>query len=81
MAIKYTVEIDSLRNFDFWSGAIQVADSINALDCADDCWDYLDGYLDMDDGSSALTETQINDFIWFEAWDILVSEGMADPED
>lgn len=67
----YVVEKD-LQDFNFWAGARTVANEIDELDNADECWEYLQEIIE-EDAQNALyyNETQINDFVWFEAWDLL----------
>ena len=56
--MTYKVE-KSLKDFDFWSGAI-----LNVKNLTDEEFDLIEDYLE---GSGELmTETEINDFFWFE---------------
>lgn len=56
MTIKKEI---SLRDFEFWAGAKQWADVLTPEEL-----DELEWYLDS--GSDEWTETEINDFVWFE---------------
>lgn len=55
--MTYKVE-KSLKDFDFWSGAIA-----NAKNLTDEEFDTIENYLE---GFELMTETEINDFFWFE---------------
>lgn len=55
--MTYKVE-KSLKDFDFWSGAI-----LNAKNLTDEEFDTIENYLE---GFELMTETEINDFFWFE---------------
>lgn len=56
MTIKKEI---SLRDFEFWGGAKQWADVLTPEEL-----DELEWYLDS--GSNEWTETEINDFLWFD---------------
>ena len=56
MTIKKEI---SLRDFEFWGGAKQWADVLTPEEL-----DELEWYLDS--GSGEWTETEINDFLWFD---------------
>ena len=73
--ITYTVETE-LKDFGFWSGAVDVAEEISNLDNADECWNFLEGMLEDNP-----TETQINDFVWFDALSLLEEYGYIPAED
>ena len=55
--MTYKVE-KSLKDFDFWGGAIA-----NVKNLTDDEFDTIENYLE---GFELITETEINDFFWFE---------------
>ena len=55
--MTYKVE-KSLKDFDFWSGAI-----LNVKNLTDEEFDRIEEYLTE---AEPLTETEINDFMWFE---------------
>lgn len=52
----------SLRDFEFWSGACDTVEELT-YDDLDVIESYLEHCDDMDEG---YTETEINDFMWFE---------------
>lgn len=75
--MRYIVENEcDLRDFPFWSGAQQTADIINEMPHSDLIWDDLQHYVcDLWGDSSernALTDTEINDYVWFEALEQIV---------
>lgn len=56
--MKYYVE-KPLRDFEFWSGAKDTVKYLTAEDL-----DYIENMLDMD--YEPMSETEINDYFWFE---------------
>ncbi len=68
--MKYTVDKD-LRNFDFWSGAVD-----NAKELTTEELDQLDGILPEYFGEE-VTDTDINDMFWFEFETIVHALGYA----
>lgn len=56
--MTYKVE-KSLKDFDFWSGAIA-----NAKNLTDEEFDLIESYLE--ESGELMTETEINDFFWFD---------------
>ena len=56
--MTYKVE-KSLKDFDFWSGAIA-----NAKNLTDEEFDTIESYLE--ESGELMTETEINDFFWFD---------------
>ena len=69
----YTVE-QSLRNFQFWSGAKDTADQLTAEQI-----DQIESVLE-DCYPDGITDTQINDIFWFEDDWIAECLGFADWE-
>lgn len=59
--MKIYNEIDSIRDYEAWSGAKDTIDRLEELDAVE----TLDSMLDdlFPDGCS---ETELNDFLWFE---------------
>lgn len=55
--MTYEVE-KSLKDFDFWGGAVA-----NVKNLTDEEFDRIEEYLTE---AESLTETEINDFMWFE---------------
>lgn len=76
-SVKYTTEVE-LEDFDFWSGARDVAERINEQDNSSDCWSYLE---DIVNEMQNLGDTTINDFVWFDAWDMLEEAGLIHEDD
>lgn len=68
--MKFTVDKD-LRNFDFWSGAVD-----NAKELTIEELDQLDGIL-PDYFGDEVTDTDINDMFWFEFETIVHALGYA----
>lgn len=68
--MKFTVDKD-LRNFDFWSGAVD-----NAKELTTEELDQLDGIL-PDYFGEEVTDTDINDMFWFEFETIVHALGYA----
>lgn len=56
--MTYKVE-KSLKDFDFWSGAVA-----NVKNLTDEEFDTIENYLE--ESGELMTETEINDFFWFE---------------
>lgn len=76
--IEVVKEIE-LAEFPFWAGAKGVAEEINRNEEAQACWEYLEEYLGY--SGESWTETDVNDFVWFEAYDLLVEAGYFENED
>lgn len=52
----------SLRDFDFWSGAWDTVEELYLDDL-----DVIENYLEeMDYNDEGYTDTEVNDFVWFE---------------
>lgn len=63
--MKYMVECDA-EDFEFWGGAAdRMADATDAQKAA--VYERIEEYTD---GGAEVTETDINDFVWFECDDI-----------
>ena len=75
MKVCFDVE---LMNFEFWSGAAFVAEQINNRDNYAECWEALEQWLDC---GETLDETTVNDFVWFDAIDLLTEWGLIEPEE
>ena len=63
--IKVITEIENLDDFNFWGGAVERWEKIKELGLEDDVIIYLEEHQDY------LTETELNDFIWFELDDFI----------
>lgn len=58
----YTVEFD-INSFEFWSGAKSRIESIRELDKMDELEALI---IEVFGDSENVSETDINDFVWFE---------------
>ena len=58
----YAVEFD-INSFEFWSGAVSRIENIRELDKLDELEALI---VEVFSGSENVTETDINDFVWFE---------------
>lgn len=58
--MKYYVE-ESLRNFNFWSGGKDTADALSYEQI-----DQIEDYLEECYCDGEISDTEINDFFWFE---------------
>ena len=58
----YAVEFD-INSFEFWGGATSTIESIRELDKLDELEDLI---IDVFSDSENVSETDINDFVWFE---------------
>ena len=59
--MKYTKEF-SVDNFKFWSGAVQVVDTFRKANMLDDLQQLIeDNFV-----NKTPTDTEINDFVWFD---------------
>lgn len=59
-------EINNLNYFNFWGGAVSRWEEIKELGLEDDVMTYL-----SDCYPEGLTETELNDFLWFELDDFI----------
>ena len=58
----YTVEFD-IHSFEFWGGATSTIESVRELDKLDELEALI---IDVFSPSDTVSETDINDFVWFE---------------
>lgn len=75
--MQYLVDTDRLYKFNAWSGAKARLDSLVKHPAA---YDFLESYLNewVDMATEPWTETDINDFLWFDSDDILKRAGFLD---
>ena len=73
------IEEIELADFPFWAGARNVAEEINHNEEAQACWEYLEEVINSE--GRTWTAREINDFIWFDAYDELVEAGYFENED
>ena len=64
---------EGLEDFEPWAGAIQVYERIMN---DEEARDYIDNYLESTCEGYDWSETDVNDFIWFDAEEILVDAGI-----
>ena len=67
--IKIVQEIE-LEYFKAWSGGLQVLNAIKEHDRSSEMLEVLESVLSGDE-EIANTTTQVNDFLWFDAEDII----------
>ena len=67
--IKIVQEVE-LEYFEAWSGGLQVLNAINEHDRSLEMLEVLESVLSGDE-ETANTTTQVNDFLWFDAEDII----------
>ena len=61
--MKVYKEIDSAEEFGFWSGAVDTYNDIVDANKENEFWDLLE---EMFSNRECVSETEINDFVWFE---------------
>lgn len=77
----YATYLDSLAEFPAWSGGKRWLETFIKHP---DALDYLEAFIEdwansrEMCGEELLTKTDINDFLWFEAFDMLVEAGYVD---
>ena len=64
------VEEIELEYFEAWSGGLQVLNAIKEHDRSLEMLEVLESILSVDE-EAANTTTQVNDFLWFDAEDII----------
>ena len=74
--LYYTVVEFSIDSFEFWSGAVDVIDRVEELGKLDELEALI---VDVFSDSENVTETDINDFVWFE--DDMINEYLGIDED
>ena len=68
--IRFVKEIE-LEDFEAWSGGLQVLNAINKHDRGLEILEALEEYVNMVEELETVTETWVNDFLWFDAEDII----------
>jgi hypothetical protein len=65
-----------------WAGAVEVVREIKHQGREEEAWEVVTSYMDADAiGGDLPTETDVNDFIWFELADIMNLYGDSKEED
>ena len=73
MSFTVAKSYNSLNDFEPWSGAVPIYEQIMNNERARD---YIEAYLDEACDPRYWDETMVNDFIWFDAEEILVDAGI-----
>ncbi len=73
MAITIKKEIETFTELyqNSWSGAIDVLDEIMNQDREDEAFSIIEDYMNDCCNDEIPTDTEVNDFIWFELADIM----------
>lgn len=74
--MNYTVEFD-IDKFEFWSGAKDTIEIVEKHEKMDELQAYIEEVFDGREPS----ETDINDFVWFQSDDIYRYLGIDEDED
>ena len=77
MSFTVAKHYDSLQDFEPWSGAKSIYERI--MDDEEAC-EYIEDYLEQVCDCCDWSETTINDFLWFDAEEILVDVGIWEYE-
>lgn len=77
MSFTVAKNYNSLNDFEPWAGAIPIYERIMNDERARD---YIEAYLDDACDPRYWDETMINDFIWFDAEQILIDAGIWEEE-
>jgi hypothetical protein len=64
-----------------WSGARDVVREIERQGREKEAWDVIEEYIGFSAGCEIPTETDVNDFVWFELADIMNLYGDSEEED
>ena len=73
--MKVYKECNSIYDFEFWAGAENTISAIYAANKEDEFWDFLEEYFD---GYDSISETELNDFVWFESEYIYENIGLTE---
>ena len=75
MSLTIKKEIYSLNDFDFWGGAVPRCEEIQKLGLEDDVMEMIEDLY-----PNGLTNTELNDLIWFE-FDDFIEENQEEEEE
>lgn len=78
MSFTVAKNYDSLNDFEAWGGAVNVYDRIMNDERARY---YIEDYLDEACDPRYWDETMVNDFIWFDAEELLIEAGIWEGEE
>lgn len=80
--MKVYREVSDVYDFEFWSGAYDTVKKVIEADKENEFWDFIEEYFG---GYDSISETELNDFIWFESDYIYEHIGLTEdgelPED
>lgn len=68
--IRFVKEIE-LEDFEAWSGGLQVLNAIKEHDSSTELLEALEEFINMGVELEEVTETWVNDFLWFDADNII----------
>lgn len=76
--MRYMVETPLYR-FDAWSGGLQI---LHELGYHKEAYEFIENYLDEYEecANEPLSDIEINDFLWFDALDLLQENGLYNGE-
>lgn len=69
--IKIVKEIE-LEYFEAWSGGKDVLDNIKGHKKCDEIMEYIESLLTYETEQGIITETWLNDFLWFDVDQLLI---------
>lgn len=80
--MKVYREVSDVYDFEFWSGAYDTVKKVIEADKENEFWDFIEEYFG---GYDSISETELNDFVWFESDYIYEHIGLTEdgelPED
>lgn len=80
MKVKKEITTFSQLYEQSWSGARDVLDMIVQAGKEEEVFNYLEDFL-VDTYEDGLTETELNDLIWFDLFDLLTEAGISLDQD
>ena len=80
MFIKVEIDWSYIRE-NSWAGAGEVVREIERQGREEEAWDAIEEYIGIASGRKIPTETELNDFIWFELADLMNLYGDSEEED
>lgn len=63
---------NTMFGFEPWSGAVDTVKALSRADKLDEAWEYLESVFEWDE----VTDTNINDYLWFESEEIFAAVGL-----
>ena len=74
--MKFMVEC-SLADFNAWAGGKATLDDLRRHQ---EAYDYIESFINEWTYGNNVTDTDVNDFLWFEVYDMLAEAGLYDNE-